>query len=316
MNQWLILITSLPTVNATSRMRVWRALKAMGTHALRDGVYLLPHRPECAAKLNDIAQEVNASGGEAQVLHVAPPEGTDFVPLFDRAQDYGELLSEISQSLGELNTKTVNEVSKLARKHRKALDALVDIDFFPAEAQLQVQAALAELEKRMALLMSPDEPQMMAGVIPLLTQADYQGRTWATRKRPWVDRLASAWLIRSHIDRKARIAWIDSPKACPKNALGFDFDGAAFTHVGAKVTFEVLLASFGLETPALRRLGALVHCLDVGGIPCPEATGVEAVLKGLQSVIPNDDQLLDAASTIFDGLLTSFAEEGIRHEHD
>jgi hypothetical protein len=34
----------------------------------------------------------------------------------------------------------------------------------------------------------------------------------------------------------------------------------------ASVTFEVLLASFGLETPALQRLGVLVHFLDVGGV--------------------------------------------------
>lgn len=316
MNQWLILITSLPTVNATSRMRVWRALKTLGTHALRDGVYLLPNLQGCSDKLHVIAQEVNASGGHAQVLDVVPPDDTDFITLFDRTQDYSELLSEITMSVGELNVDTVNEVSKTARKHRKALGALADIDFFPSEAQLQVQAALADLEKRVMLLMSPDEPQMLEGVIPLLKLSDYQGRTWATRNRPWVDRLASAWLIRTHVDRKARIAWIASPQACPKSALGFDFEGAAFTHVGAKVTFEVLVASFGLETPALTRLGAMVHCLDVGGIPSPEATGVEAVLKGLQSMIESDDKLLDAACVIFDGLLKAFETEGLRHEHN
>jgi hypothetical protein len=36
-------------------------------------------------------------------------------------------------------------------------------------------------------------------------------------------------------------------KDCPKRAVGFDFDGAEFTHVDCKVTFEVLVASFGLE---------------------------------------------------------------------
>jgi hypothetical protein len=56
--------------------------------------------------------------------------------------------------------------------------------------------------------------------------------------------------------------------------VGFDFDGAEFTRVDSKVTFEVLLASFGLDgNVALARLGALVHYLDVGGILVPEAPG-------------------------------------------
>lgn len=54
---------------------------------------------------------------------------------------------------------------------------------------------------------------------------------------------------------------------CP-DSMGmprFDFDGATFSYVDELVTFEVLLASFGLETDAgLAALGRLVHYLDVG----------------------------------------------------
>ena len=39
---WLLLVVSLPTSSATARMRIWRALKAQGCVALRDGAYLLP----------------------------------------------------------------------------------------------------------------------------------------------------------------------------------------------------------------------------------------------------------------------------------
>lgn len=135
---------------------------------------------------------------------------------------------------------------------------------------------------------------------------DYQGRLWATRQRPWIDRLASAWLIRRSIDRHARFLWLAAPADCPAEAIGFDFDGAAFSHVGACVTFEVLLARFGLETPALRRFGALVHFLDIGGALPPEAIGVESALAGLRDTITDDDQLLALASRIFDGLLATF----------
>ena len=99
-------------------------------------------------------------------------------------------------------------------------------------------------------------------------RARYQSRTWATRKDPWVDRLASAWLIKRFIDPAARFAWLDRPSSLPRKAVGYDFDGAEFTHVGNRVTFEVLMETFGLDSdPALAAIGASVHFLDVGGAP-------------------------------------------------
>ena len=82
----------------------------------------------------------------------------------------------------------------------------------------------------------------------------------------------------------------------------------ASSHVGSRVTFEVLAASFGLEQPAIARLGLLVHYLDVGGVQPPEAAGIESVLAGLGETLTQDDQLLTAACAIFDGLLASFAK--------
>ena len=39
---WSILIVTLPTQPNAVRLRIWRALKALGCAALRDGAYLLP----------------------------------------------------------------------------------------------------------------------------------------------------------------------------------------------------------------------------------------------------------------------------------
>jgi hypothetical protein len=52
----------------------------------------------------------------------------------------------------------------------------------------------ATMEAAIARAAAPDEPKALAGPIAVLQRAHYQGRTWATRARPWVDRLASAWL--------------------------------------------------------------------------------------------------------------------------
>lgn len=188
------------------------------------------------------------------------------------------------------------------------------IDFFPSEAQRQADTALSELEHAVSRILSPDEPHSIQGSISLLSISEYQGRIWATRSRPWVDRLACAWLIRRFIDPKAALLWLASPADCPVDALGFDFDGATFSHVDGRVSFEVLMASFNLETPALKRLGALVHFLDVGGVQPPEALGIESVLAGLRDSIHDDDQLLLAASTVFESLLVTFEKGVTIHE--
>lgn len=306
MNTWIALITSLPTENATARMRAWRSLKASGAAVLRDGVYLMPEREDCQNTLDSVATDVRAADGTALVVRLEEPTDGNFVALFDRSADFASLLNDISAARSALSPDTANEALKQARKLRKAFGNLAAIDFFPGEAQKQADEALRDLEQRAAWALSPDEPHPVNDAIARLHIQNYQGRLWATRRRPWVDRLACAWLIYRYIDPQAKLLWLATPADCPAEALGFDFDGATFTHVGARVSFEVLLASFGLETPALQRFGALVHFLDVGGVQPPEAVGIESALAGLRDTILDDDQLLALASNIFDGLMASF----------
>jgi len=192
---------------------------------------------------------------------------------------------------------------------RRSPDLLKPI-FFQTKLKSKSIPALLELELKTNRILAPDEPHAIDAVMPDLSVSDYQARLWATRQRPWVDRLASAWLIRRFIDPQARFVWLESSADCPADALGFDFDDATFSHIGSRVTFEVLLASFALNHPGLKRLGLLVHYLDVGGIQPLEAIGVETVLAGLRDTVSNDDQLLASASTVFDSLLAAF-EKGV-----
>jgi hypothetical protein len=74
------------------------------------------------------------------------------------------------------------------------------------------------------------------------------------------------------------------------------------------------MMSFDLDCAALKRLGALVHYLDVGGVQPPEADGVESVLAGLRETILDDDQLLASVSAILDGLLIAFGKGVSTHE--
>jgi hypothetical protein len=109
--------------------------------------------------------------------------------------------------------------------------------------------------------------------------------------------------VQRFVDKGPKFIWLADPKKCPKAALGFDFDCARFTHVGDKVTFEVVAQTFGLdEDGALKRLGQLVHYIDIGGIPVDEAAGVEMMVRGLQEQHDSDDALLAASCTFFDTL--------------
>jgi len=308
MINWLCFVTSLPTENATLRQRSWRALKASGAAVLRDGVYLLPDQGEHKAILESIANDVSAGGGTALVLNTDEPAGEDFKRLFDRKDEYIALLEQVTKSGATLTDTTAHDVLKQVRKLRKSFGQLCDIDFFPDESQKQLNNALSDLEQACSYSLSPNEPRVISGNIATLHVEDFQGRLWATRARPWVDRLASAWLIRRFIDTAATITWLNKPEDCPQKALGFDFDGATFSHVGSRVTFEVLAASFGLTSPAMARLGLLVHYLDVGGVQPAEASGIESLLQGLCQTIEDDDQLLATASTVFDGLLFAFQQ--------
>lgn len=308
---WLILIVSLPTQNAAGRMRVWRALKALGCAVLRDGVYLLPQRADFRQTLQLQAEDVIAGGGNAHVLSLNSENQEQqklFEDLFDRSNEYAKLVMDIQQAAdSNFLPEDIVKLQKQTHRLRKEFEAIALVDFFPGAALEQAAAALEDLEHIVIERFAPDEPHAVHRRIKRLPSKDYQGRTWATRQRPWIDRLASAWLIRRFIDPKARFIWLTEPDAGLTDTLGFDFDGAAFTHVGAKVTFEVLQASFGLtQDAALNRLGALVHYLDVGGIPVLEAAGLETLISGMRQRLTVDDELLAEAEKIFDAFYQAF----------
>ena len=118
-----------------------------------------------------------------------------------------------------------------------------------------------------------------------------------------MDRLACAWLIARFIDKAPKFVWLKDVNLPPKNVIGYDYDGAFFTHVGQRTSFEVMLASFGLETDQkLLHIARAVNSIDLGAMPVDIAPGLEEILAGLREVHPADDALMQASNTIFDAL--------------
>jgi hypothetical protein len=309
---WLLLTASLTgRAASTARVRLWRALKDLGVGSLRDGVSILPSSPESRAAFEGLVREVEGEGGTAWLLELPlqpPAVESGLATLFDRRAEYEELLQALTRLGAKLRTLDEATARRGLRQVAKTLADIERVDFFPGSARDQGRAAVAALEAEMNRRFSPQEPSPGIGDVQRLDAAAFQGRLWATRRHLWVDRVASAWLIRRFIDPKARFRWLDAPSDCPADALGFDFDGAVFSHVGEKVTFEVLAASFGLEgDPGLARLGQLVHYLDAGGLPVAEAAGFEAVLAGLREATADDDALLAAATPMLDALYLTYS---------
>jgi hypothetical protein len=307
---WRLLIVSLPTPSATARMRIWRGIKSLGCMPLRDGAYLLPSNADREEALQQLAHESIREGGSAWLMTIqssGESEDRAYRQLFDRADDYAELHKTWKATNRTLASLEPSELTRLRKRLQREYDAVRAIDFFPNETSAEAEAEWLDLHQRIEGLLSPDEPHDVQRRIPRLDREQYRGRVWATRRRLWVDRVASAWLIRRFIDPEAQFRWLASPSDCPKKALGFDFDGATFTHVGDRVTFEMLMASFGLEgDPALARLAAIVHQLDVGGEPVPEAVGFEAVMAGARERLAEDDALLAEMSAVLDSLYAHF----------
>ncbi|WP_322025834.1 chromate resistance protein ChrB domain-containing protein [Burkholderia sp. BCC1977] len=308
---WSLLVLTLPTQNATARMRFWRALKAKGCAVLRDGVYLLPHSEAHEGMLRALADAIADSGGSAHLLRAPSLDASqerDFRARFDRGEDDAAFIQALADTRKTLAGQSATELTRLLRRMRKDFDAIRAIDHFPGDSATRAEVALQDFVALVETVLSPGEPHAADRAIRPLAIDAYQGRTWATRQRMWVDRVSSAWLIRRFVDARARFIWLASPADCPADALGFDFDGAAFTHVGERVTFEVLLASFGLDNdPALMRLGEIVHALDVGGPAAPEAIGFEAVMAGTRQRTENDDQLLEQMGAVLDALYAHFS---------
>jgi hypothetical protein len=311
-NSWLLFIMSQPGKSTTPRIRLWRLLKGLGAAVLRDGAYLLPYRDTLRQALEEQVLGVQTSGGAAYLLAVEPMSETamHFRALFDRSADYATLLAAITQCRGSVAQATEAQARRQLQQLRREYEAIVAIDYFPGPAQAQSSQALAEAEAAITRQFAPDEPQPVHAGIRHLERTVYRGKRWATRQRLWVDRVASAWLIRRWIDPEACFLWLQTLQECPTDAIGFDFDGATFTHTDTRVTFEVLLASFDLVTDAaLARLGVLVHSLDVGGAPVPEAAGFEAILTGARAYCVDDDQLLTEMTPVLNALYMAFRQD-------
>jgi len=233
----------------------------------------------------------------------------EFRALFDRSEDYATFIARAELQSGLL-AGTESAARRQLRQQSRELTRIESIDFFGSDGRERAKTLLSALGDEITKQFSPGEPVPVSAPIPQLAAADYANRLWVTRRHMWVDRVACAWAIARFIDRGATFDWIDDGGAAPAHAVGFDYDGAQFTHVDELTTFEVLIASFGLsDDSALARIAAMVHALDIGGPTVAESAGFEVILAGARDRTRDDHELLAKMADVLDSLYEAMVND-------
>lgn len=313
---WLFFSFSLPAKNQSGRMRIWRRLTGLGAVILKNAFYALPDREDLREQFTWLVKEVEGLGGEALFLETGPPAnvtGEEVAALLTQARDAdwraleAEVLPLLDQARAPGADERALEVSR--RRLAKRADSLRAIDYFPGGHGGRVEALLAEA----AALLSGQAPEG-APEVPGRDPAAYKELTWITREHPYIDRLASFWLVRRFVDPEARIAFVPAgTKAVAREgSVRFDMAEAEFTHIGGLTTFEVLCESFGLSGSIPARLRAVIRAIDLNGLETgpPEASGVKLVLDGLTRRAKDDFDLVEQGLAFFDALFASCSPAG------
>ena len=307
--RWLLLIHQIPPKPDYFRVKVRRRLQRIGAVALKNSVYILPSRDEAIEDFRWLLREIVAEGGEATLCEAAFVEGItqpDLEAMFaaERNVEYAEIVVT-AQRLGSRGDPASGDAERTADLEtelgslRRQLEEIEAIDYFVAPGRRAAEQAIAAVETRLS---RPARKTTRVG------GEDMRGRTWVTRRDVFVDRIASAWLIRRFIDPKARFKFTATKSYRPKaGEVRFDMFEAEYTHEGDRCTFETLVERAGLRDRALRAIGEIVHDIDCkdSKFGREEAPGVAALLRGVVRAHPDDPTRLERGAAAFDDLYAS-----------
>jgi hypothetical protein len=300
---WLLLIHQIPPKPDYFRVKVRRRLQRIGAVPLKNSVYVLPSSEDTLEDFRWLLREILAEGGEATVCQAELVEGItrdELEALFnsERDADYAVVVSG-AQSLLRPGGQAADDArspeleSELAQLRRR-LEEIEELDFFGAAGKKAAERAIAMVEG--AYGSGPRGGEEM------------KGHTWVTRRDVYIDRIASAWLIRRFIDPKARFKFTGTKSYTPKSGeVRFDMFEAEYTHEGDRCTFETLLQRSGIRDRALRAIGEIVHDIDCKDAKFgrEEAPGIAALMRGLTRASPDDATRLERGAAALDDLYAS-----------
>jgi len=316
--RWLLLIHQLPAKPAYLRVKIWRRLQGLGAVTVKNSVYALPAGERSQEDFEWLLREVVAGGGEGIVCEAKLIDGfsdEDVRQLFNasRQADY-EAAAKAARALvdwlgGRGDAAARADAKGRLVRLRAEVARIVEIDFFGANGRETVAGLLGAIESQLAGedKMTSDRDAGDAGHPPLPT-----GRVWVTRQGVFVDRIASAWLIRRFVDPEAKFKFVPAKGyLSAQGEVRFDMFEAEFTHEGDRCTFEVLLALSGLADPALAAIAQIVHDIDMkdNKFGREEASGIARLIEGIAAANTEDARRLERGAAVFDDLYAYFRKK-------
>ena len=311
--RWLLLIHQLPARPSNLRVTIWRRLQQLGAVALRNSVYVLPNTPETQEDFEWLRTEIVGLGGSATVMatDVVDSHGAGQLVEQFRARsrrDYGDLTVRIQKLLKRRRDGRWPAARREAQAMREAYSRILSRDYFKADHGGRAAALVLKLEASASDGRDPTAPRTSRKLSPV---GNFRGKTWVTRTRPGIDRMACAWFIRKFVDPKARFSFVPSGAQIPPRAVPFDMYGVEFGHQNSHCTFETFIERFAIADAATIRLSQVVHDLDMKddrhGLP--ECAAVGRLVEGLRQLYSDDDELLTHGMILMEALHRSFAGE-------
>jgi hypothetical protein len=314
--RWLLLIHQIPPKPDYFRVKVWRRLQRLGAVAIKNSVYVLPKNDQTQEDFQWVLREIIEGRGEASLCEARFVEGLSddqVEALFQvaRGAEYDQIADEarrlaespLPDEQREATRRTQLEIDLTRLKRRLA--EVVAIDFFGAPGREAAEGLVSGVEARMTgknSMLGPDSARTFR-------REDFLGKTWVTRKGIYVDRMASAWLIRRFIDPDARFKFVPPKGYKPlPGELRFDMFEAEFTHEGDRCTLEVLIERMMINDPALNPIAEIVHDIDLkdSKFGRQETIGIERLITGIAMAHKDDENRLARGAAVFDDLYEYF----------
>ncbi len=135
---------------------------------------------------------------------------------------------------------------------------------------------------------------------------------WVTWENVGVDRTGCAWLIRKHIDPKAKFLFVPKgTQTLPSGAEPFDIPGVRLSHHLSHCSFHTLLREYKLDDPVLERIARIIDEADtVQEVHVePAAAGLDLICEGLRLTSPDDATALARGAMVYDALYARLAAE-------
>lgn len=302
-------------------MTVWRKLMKAGAVLLKGSVYILPFSSEHYELLQWLVSEVKEMDGDAALIaidgidtmkdeeivaHFNQARRDDYLPLANRLEEIVRKWDTVRKGGQGVNVKSL---AGQLEKIRKSFEETQAIDFFATTEGSALKDRIDYLREEFQKQEEPGKKSVEGKTIARKSVNGYRNRTWVTRKHPFVDRMASAWLIKRFIDRDPTFIFIDAAdlSAVPEGSVAYDMFEGEFTHNGDLCTFEVLVRTFGLKDKSLRKVAEIIHNLDIKDdkYHAPEAQGVEGILSGIRKSATDDNDALTQGMQVFEALYLS-----------